>query len=222
MFKQIFAALKSGDHIDRAFSQLVEMLDHTKWMFVRANDVLRNVVPADEVSESIYARDKSVNELERSIRRKILRHLTINPGHDVAGCLALMSVSKDAERIGDYCKNVFEVGRFYTKGFHHERYHDELEEIRVQTGELFDRTAKAFHESDEKLATKIIDEIDGICDRCDDIIESLLSEEVELNMHEAVAYSLLARHYKRVAAHLANIATAALGRLDALDFGPDE
>jgi phosphate transport system protein len=49
----------------------------------------------------------------------------------------------------------------------------------------------------------------------------LLSGDEPLDMHEAVAYSLLARHYKRVAAHLGNIATAALGRLDDLDFGPD-
>ena len=31
--------------------------------------------------------------------------------------LALISVAKDAERIGDYCKNLFEVGRFYDEGF---------------------------------------------------------------------------------------------------------
>lgn len=221
MFKQIFQALRSGDHIDRAFSQLVEMLDHDKWMFVRANDVLRNIVPAEEVKDSIYTRDQAVNELERSIRRKILRHLTINPGDDVAACLALMSVAKDAERIGDYCKSVFEVGRFYTRGFHHERYHDVLEDIREQTGNLFDRTAMAFRDSDENQAVKIIEEVDELRGRCDEIIESLLSEDETFDMHEAVAYSLLARHYKRVAAHLANIATAALGRLDDLDFGPD-
>ena len=68
-----------------------------------------------DVRTPLYERDVAVNELERSIRRKVLRHLTVNPGHDVAICLALMSVAKDAERIGDYCKNVFEVGVFYTK-----------------------------------------------------------------------------------------------------------
>jgi len=221
MFKEIFQALASGDHIERAFSQLAEMLDHTKWMFIRANDVLRNVVPAEDVQDSIYTRDKAVNELERSIRRKIMRHLTINPGHDVAACLALMSVAKDAERIGDYCKNVFEVGRFYTKGFHHERYHGVLEEIREETGALFDQAAQAFRDSDEALARKVTEKVDDIRDRCDDAIESLLREDEPLDTHEAVAYSLLARHYKRVAAHLGNIATAALGRLDDLDFGPD-
>ncbi len=35
-----------------------------------------------------------------------------------------------------------------------------------------------------------------------------------------MAYSLLARHYKRVSSHLANIATAVLGKVEELDFRP--
>ena len=36
-----------------------------------------------------------------------MEHLSINPGRDVPGCLALMSLVKDAERMGDYAKNIF-------------------------------------------------------------------------------------------------------------------
>ena len=108
MFKQLFAAFKSGDVLDQAFSEFSEMLDHSQWMFIRANEVIGRKVPAEEVKESLMHRDKSVNDLLRSIRRKIVSHLTINPGGDVAACLALMSVAKDAERLGDYCKNVFD------------------------------------------------------------------------------------------------------------------
>ena len=52
----------------------------------------------------------------------------------------------------------------------------------------------------------------------DAIIEQLLLDDTSMETHEAVAYSLLARHYKRVAAHLSNIATAVRGRLEDLDF----
>src|SRR5690606_33368261 len=127
--------------------ELLEMLDHAQWMFIRANDVLRGIATAEEVQESIYRRDQAINELERSIRRKILRHLIINPGDDVPACLALMSVAKDAERIGDYCKNVFEVGRFYKQGFRIEAYHDEIDAIRVETRNLFPMVAEAFRKS---------------------------------------------------------------------------
>ena len=49
-----------------------------------------------------------------------------------------------------------------------------------------------------------------------DLEDATLSELVlqAIKTHEAVAYSLLARHYKRVAAHLANISTAVTGRIE--------
>jgi phosphate transport system protein len=221
MFKEIFTALGGGDQtLDRAFSQFLEMLDHAQWMFIRANDVLRRLATPEEVQDAIYRRDQSINELERSIRRKILRHLVINPGVDVAACLALMSVAKDAERIGDYCKNVFEVGRFYKQGFHVAAYHDRVDAVRLKTRELFPKVAQSFRESEERLARQAINTAGEIRAECDDIIEKLLSEDVAVQVHEAVAYSLLARHYKRVAAHLANISTAVLGRIEDLDFRP--
>ena len=91
MFKQLFSAFKSSDVLDQAFSQFAEMLDHAQWMFLRANEVARRKSPAGDIKESLYSRDKSINELLRSVRRKIVRHLTINPGGDVAASLALMS-----------------------------------------------------------------------------------------------------------------------------------
>lgn len=223
MFKALLAALsgQTGDTLDRAFSQLVEMLDHGLWMFIRANEVLRREVPADEVQDSLYRRDQSINELERSIRRKILRHLVMNPGEDVAACLALMSIVKDAERIGDYCKNVFEVGRFYKEGFHVPEYHDALEDVQGDTRELFTAVTTAIRTDDVALAKQAIETSRAITGRCDDIIEKLLRDDTQTQTHEAVAYSLLSRHYKRVAGHLENIATAVLGQLDELDFRPD-
>jgi phosphate transport system protein len=218
MFKEIFSALRGGESLDRAFEQFVEMLGHAHWMFMRANDVLRGLATPSEVQDAIYSRDQAINELERSIRRKILRHLVINAGSDVPACLALMSVAKDAERIGDYCKNVFEVGRFYTQGFHVPAYHDRVDAIRQKTRELFPVVIEAFRDSDDKKARQAIRTAGEIRGECDTIIEQLLRQEIPVQTHEAVAYSLLARHYKRVAAHLGNISTAVLGRLEDLDF----
>lgn len=223
MLRKLFTALvTSGDPLDQAFSQLVEMLDHAQWMFIRANQVLAGNLPAEDVRDSLYRRDQSINELERSIRRKILRHLTINPGDDVAACLALMSVAKDAERIGDYCKNVFEVGRFYKEGFHIAEFHDRLEQVRQRTRDLFPAVTEAFRNSDAKKAHAAIEVANAIGDECDEVIESLLKDDIAMQTHEAVAYSLLARHYKRVGSHLSNISTAVIGKLDDLDFKPEQ
>ncbi len=220
MFKKIYQALASETMVDRAFKQLTQMLEHGLWMFQRANDVLHSKIPADEVHEAIYKRDKEINELQRSIRRKVLRYLTVNPGYDVAVCLALISVAKDAERIGDYCKNVFEVGRAYSKGFHIDKYHEPLNEIADQTVEMFSMVSKACRNADDALAEQAIGRSRIIRRRCDRIIDELFADENQMEIHEAVAYSLLARHYKRVAGHLSNISTAVVGDLDDLDFEP--
>lgn len=222
MFKKLYSALTSENTIDRAYEDLTRMLEHGAWMFARANEVLYSTVAAEQVRQPLYQRDGAVNELERSIRRKVLRHLTVNPGHDVAICLALMSVAKDAERIGDYCKNVFEVGAFYSEGFHVERYQQPLDDAAERLNGLFKELIEATRDSDEVAAHKVIHDTREIRGRCDGLIEALLREEQTIEFHEAVAYSLLARHYKRVASHLANIATAVTGRLEDLDFPSEE
>jgi phosphate uptake regulator len=219
MFKQLFSALRSGEALDQAFSEFDEMLDHAQWMFLRANEVLHRKSEAADVKDSIYARDKSINALLRSIRRKIMRHLTVHGG-DVAACLALMSVAKDAERIGDYCKNVFEVGQFYTEPFHVTKYHEPLEVARSRVEGLFDTVRRAFRDSASEEAKAALKSADAIGDECDRVIEELLSDKASMETHEAVAYSLLARHYKRVSSHLANVATAVLGKVEDLDFRP--
>ncbi|MDP6719886.1 MAG: PhoU domain-containing protein [Pirellulaceae bacterium] len=218
MFGQLIAALKSGDQLDTAFAEFLEMVDASEWMFHEANDVLRGKKREQDVGEALYSKDQEINRLLRSVRTGILTHLSVNPVADIPGCLALMSVAKDAERIGDYCKNVFEVGRYYEGDYCIERYHDPLEDIRVRTGDLFVSVHEAFAESSVKKAKASIKAADRIRGECDAVEETLLRDRREVQTHVAVAYSLLARHYKRVASHLANIATAVFGRIEDLDF----
>ncbi len=222
MFRQLYSALTSENTLNMAFEDLTQMLEHGAWMFDRANEVLHSTVAADEVRQPLYERDRAINELERSIRRKVLRHLTVNPGHDVAICLALMSVAKDAERIGDYCKNVFEVGHFYSEGFHVPKYQDPLNAMAEQMTGMFGMVIKGTRDSDERQARQALTKAVEMRANCDRLIQELFRDEAKIEFHEAVAYSLLARHYKRVAAHLANIATAVLGKLEDLDFYSDD
>ncbi len=218
MLGQLIAALKSDNKLDQAFSQFGEMLTAAQWMFGEANDVICGKKSGDDVRDPIYNKDQEINTLLRSLRGNILTHLTVNPVADIPGCLALMSIAKDAERIGDYCKNVFEVGRYYEGDYEIDRYHQPLEDIREQASVLFEDVIKAFTESGTKQAKSAIKAADRIRGECDAVEETLLLDRRTVETHAAVAYSLLARHYKRVASHLANIATAVFGRIEDLDF----
>ena len=73
---------------------------------------------------------------------------------------------------------------------------------------------------DTKVAKGVLKAADAIGDDCDLVIEQLLGDAASIKTHEAVAYSLLARHYKRVSSHLSNVATAVLGKVEELDFRP--
>jgi phosphate uptake regulator len=133
-----------------------------------------------------------------------------------------MSIAKDAERIGDYCKNVFEIGRFYNEPWGNSEFNEPLFGIQQRVDALFDATLEAFHQSDEKRAKALLDDVGDIKEQCSEIERALLHASHKYRTSEAVAYSLMARHYKRVAAHLGNICTAITGKVAQLGYLPDK
>jgi len=218
MFKELLDAFRGRAALGEMIDEFDQMLAQSQWMFNQACDVLQRKKPADEVGEALYARDRQINALERSIRRRIIRHLTINPNAQVIGCLAMMAVAKDAERIGDYCKNVFEVAKFHRGELTNQAYLERLETIRRKVESMFDATRVAYVRNDEDRARYVIEQNSLVKDECDAVIQQLLQERDHMSSDEAVAYSLLSRHYKRVAAHLSNICTAVVNPLEMLDY----
>ncbi len=222
MFRQLFSALVSAKGINESFDHFEEMLSHAHWMFNTAISVLTGESSAEGVGEALYERDIKINKLERQVRRELVRHLTVYPGKDVGACLTLMSIAKDAERIGDYCKNVFGVGRFYTEPWADPQFVEPLRDIQDRVEALFDGTVAAFHASDEKEAKAILDAVGEIKGRCGEMERDLLKESSRLQTSQAVAYSLMTRHFKRVAAHLGNICTAIKGDVAQLGYLPSK
>jgi len=218
MLREILKALRGTDALTEMIGQFGQMLQAGEWMFHQASDVLMRQVDWAAAAEGLYARDRQINEIERTIRKQILTHLSVGNTEDLSGCLVLMSVVKDAERIGDYCKNIFEIGKFYRREFTHAEYAEPLDRIRSDLAPLFSQAETAFAEADAELARKTLDEAGRIGRRCNEIIQKLLTTADEMLPDEAVAYVLMARFYKRVAAHLANIATSVLSPVPMLDY----
>ena len=218
MWKQIIQAFRHQDVIKDLSAQVGQMLDAGAWMFEQACDVLMHKVEWDAVSDPIYERDQAINGLQQDIREKVVTHLSVGNQGDLAPCLVLMSVVKDAERIGDYCKNIFEVGKFFHGSYGHRSYAEPLDQIRKDVSDLFEPTKQAFLTGDEDLARNVLDHTGSVIKQCDLIIQQLLSIDDEFPAAEAVAYVLLARHYKRVNSHLSNIATSVLSPIPLLDY----
>ena len=218
MLKEILRAFRHKDVVKDLSVRIGEMLDAGKWMFEQACDVLMRKADWNTTCDSLYARDRQINEIEQSIRESIMTHLSLGNQADLGPCLVLMSVVKDAERIGDYCKNIFEVGRFYEGSFSHRSFAQPLDDIRQKITSLFEPTKQAFIDLDADKAEGILQETSGVVKQCDLIVQQLLVLDDSFGASEAVAYVLLARHYKRVEAHLSNIAISVMSPVAMLDF----
>ena len=73
-----------------------------------------------------------------------------------------MSVVKDAERIGDYCKNIFEVGKYYRGPYEHREYGQPLEEIRGDIANLFEPAKHSFLEANKRVAKELLRKTAGM------------------------------------------------------------
>ncbi len=216
MFKNLMQFWKGKDFLQQVLEDFKNMLEDTHNMF---DSICKKLVHNEEVKgldEEIYKIDKNVNRLERDIRKRIVQHLSLQPSVDVSMCLLLMSVVKDAERLGDYSKNLFEITRLLDKPIDNEKYTPLFNSMEKDISELFNQAEKAFIEADEETAASSWKHERDIVKRCDKIVNELPKSSLSVN--EAVCFVLMARYYKRIAAHLANIATSVILPLSDLDY----
>jgi len=216
MFKNLISFWRGKDFLTEVLKEFKEMLADTKNMFESVFSSLIEGKVTDELTEKIYKVDKKVNLLEKDIRKRIVEHLSFQPAVDVPVSLVLMSVVKDAERIGDYCKNILGVTDLLNNPLDRGIYSELFGNIDKKIIEEFEKTHKAFIESDEKVAKEILDLERCIVKKCDEIVKNLAKGEFATN--EAVCLALLARYFKRIAAHLANIGSSVILPVSDLDF----
>jgi len=216
MFKDLLSFWKGKDFLLQVMEDFKIMLDEAESMFQLVCARLTGGGDEPELKERIYSIDKKINDLQKEIRRRIVEHLSLQPTVDVNACLILMSVVKDAERLGDYSKNLYEVTELLEHPIDkslYSRYFDSLDDDIVT---LFDRTRDAFVEGNEDKAKSAWDYEGRIAKGCDKIVADVARSDLSVN--EAVCLALVARHFKRIVAHLVNIATAVILPLSDLDY----
>jgi len=216
MFKNLIAFWKGKGFLTEVLEDFKKMLDDTKYMFESVYKGLMKGTVDSSLRDKIYEVDKQVNLLEREIRKRIVEHLSVQPSVDVPMSLILMSVVKDAERVGDYCKNIFEIVDLLDRPIKRELFEELFDSIDKKLVEEFEKTQKAFIESDEKLAKEIVCLERETVKNCDEIVQKIAKSNLPTN--EAVCMALLARYFKRIAAHLANIGSSVIVPISDLDF----
>jgi len=218
MFQNLLGFWKGKDFLKGVLEEFNDMLNDVEEMFKLVHDKLIDVSAKEEreLEDKLYSIDKKVNGIERNIRKKVVEHLSVQPGVDVPFCLVLMSVVKDAERLGDYAKNLLDVVRIKQGKLDKQLYEQLCGNMSKRILAMFEGTKKAFIESDRKVAEEIWHIEREVVKQCDIAISELGRKNITAN--QAVSFTLLARYFKRIAAHLSNIATSVILPITDLDF----
>jgi phosphate transport system protein len=204
--------------VDQMGVEFIKMLEMGKNMFISVTDFLYLGGDKKQVYEKIYPPDKELNKLECRIRSEIVTHISVAGSTNLSAVLIFMSVVKDAERIGDYIKNTYEVA-VRTANFKRGKYGQEIADIKNKIVSAFDSVMKVFKASDRQGAINSIREIGKLEKQCDGMVNDLV---VNNTIENSVAHAMVVRYFKRILAHLANIATAVIMPVNKLDYFDEE
>jgi phosphate transport system protein len=217
MLRELLAIFRSEKPLARMGENFAEMLKLTYQMTVKAGDVyFAESVKPDEQTK-IYKTDVGVNRLERTIRKQVIAHLSLQgTSTSLPYCLLLMSLVKDVERIGDYAKNLSEVKEYHPDPLPDDETLAQLSEIRAGVETSFAETAEVFATSDSERALTLTLEGRELTHRCDALVERVARSDY--TARTAVALVMGARFYKRIAAHVLNVLSSVVMPLHKLDY----
>jgi phosphate transport system protein len=207
------------DRLDQIEEIVQSMLADDRVVFELAMSILLDGVEWRAVKRDIKATDRRVNEGEREIRRELLIHASVVGGIDTPAVLVYMSIVKDIERIGDYGKNLRDLGRDGADLREFSAWHD----LRVEVSQMIADTAETFADRDEDRARALMSRGDDLLSIFDDGVAALVRGEDQ--RPQAVARALALRYVKRIVAHLTNVLSAVvmpLDRLDSFDEDPED
>ncbi|MFT5232505.1 MAG: phosphate uptake regulator [Candidatus Krumholzibacteriia bacterium] len=216
-FGSILDVFKSDNWSNELVEMISEMLEKSHDMFDVTIGVLIKGEPDEDPQTRIYKQDRQINKLERKIRRRVVSRLSVRGSRaEVPTALIFMNAVKDAERLGDYVKNLHEVGEMMPDDVDRSIYDDKLGEYSNEISTMFETTRRAFAESDEELAGKVIKQAKAN----GRIYEQMIRETTNgsLDVKNAVCIVLMLRFYKRLVAHMSNIASTVVMPVDMIDY----
>ena len=204
------------DLLDSIDAKLSEMLTNS----MHAYDITMNCLLGDTnletVREDLYNTDNAINELHKEVRREMIIHSAVNSRNlDIPLLLSYMTMSKDIERIGDYCKNLFEIaetGNSFAKGDDLDNYM----ELKNDIGKLIVYLQSCLNLDDESKVQDLITLGSSLNNDLDEKITALLEDKEKIQY--PVATTLFYRYLKRIVSHIINAATAIIMPTDQIDY----
>lgn len=190
-----------------------EMLEDGRHAFDAAANALVGGTDPEAIRDDLFATDRRINRTEQELRRRLVVHGAVHGVTHFPHLLVLMSLGKDAERIGDYAKNLFDLAKARPwLGEDAERR--ELVALKDKVSRALVRTRALYEREDVDAARSFLGECHGLEDECDARIEAA----IRLPSRNAAGLALACRYFKRVVSHASNVITSLVMPLDKLDF----
>jgi phosphate uptake regulator len=214
----VFEFFRGGadQQLEEIERQIHTMLLDCRHTFDLAASALIGGAEPSTVGKRISKVDIGINKAERAVRKELVVHVSVRgTDADLPLVLSFMSIVKDAERVGDYAKNIWDLadaGVDVSKA-------DDLKaftKVRDSTSEAIGEAARVFIDRDAEAAHEMIKTLDAFLDECDSVIVTQLGSTGPAR--DAVARALFYRYLKRISAHLMNVLTSLVMPVHRLDF----
>jgi len=222
MVFDFFRGSSGPQGIDAVEAQIVQMVRDSRTVFETSMAAVFGGGKSQEAKAEVSQTDRGINQAQQDVRRTLMLHASVQGDVDLPLVLTYMSVVKDAERIGDYAKNLYDLAKL---GVDFEVAPDraELEGYCENVDRLLADAADAFEQSDSARAQQLIDKADGFLDDYDDHVRAAYESQGPAS--DAVARTLYYRFLKRITAHVMNLLTSLVMPVDRLDYydeAPDD
>ena len=197
-------------------SLIINMLQDNRHTFDLAINAVIGGTDAKAVGKEVRKSDKRVNRAEREVRRRLIVHASVQGERaDLTRVLIAMSIIKDAERVGDQAKNIWDLA---DAGVDLSDAPDLkwLAGLRDQTSRLIAECTRIYQDRDREAAHELIPQMDAILDEYDECVLTQLNSDA--SAQDAVARALLCRYLKRITGHLMNVITSLVMPLERLDY----
>ena len=217
MIRELLRLLQPADESSRMEQTFLESLELSRELTEVAGVHFFERPATAEERAQVHERDVELNKLQRRLRKQVIAHVTLNTNRqDAQHGLLWMSLIKDVERIGDYCKNLVEI---YEEGggpLPDDENTAELREIRAVAEELCNAAGQVLEESDSTRAIELIRRGRESNRRCDALVR-----RISQGPYDAATTTTLAlgtRYYKRIQSHILNVLSSVVMPLHKLDY----
>lgn len=219
MLDQLFKIFSSTHHLAATGERFSEMWRLVDGMIQTASAAYWGSHLTPEERTALQQTDIAVNELQRRIRKEVITHLSASQAADAPYGLLLMSLVKDAERLGDYAKNLAEVHGLCDRGpgdLPVGPLRDELRRIADFVERLSREAPLAYAAADTSAARQLSRDGKQMSRDCDSLIRDVAASDCGAAL--AVDMVLATRYYKRIIGHSLNLLSSVLMPLHKLDY----